>query len=116
MMVVNQRKETAMPAATNPFDRRLQRAILFLIGLNLVLLIVNVLIYPPVLSNGGSPGLIADISILLLYGYLMLLSPMAIGKLANPIWRSGVYLGLCSSIILSVDLVSGYILHDPTTS
>lgn len=105
-----------MPSATNPFDRGLQRTILFLIGINIVLLIVNVALYPPVVSNGGLPGLIADIGILLIYGYLMLLSPMAIGKLANPVWRRGVYLGVCSSIILSVDLVSGYILHDPTTS
>ena len=115
-MVENQREKAAMPSATSPFDRRLQRAILFLIGINIVLLIVNVALYPPIVSNGGLPGLIADIGILLVYGYLMLLSPMAIGKLANPVWRRGVYLGLCSGIVLSVDLVSGYILHDPTTS
>src|SRR5215813_6811805 len=103
-----------MPSATIPFDRRLQRAIIFLIGINVVLLILNVLTYPPVLSSGGLPGLVADIAILLIYGYLMLFSPIAIGKLPNPIWRRGVYLGLCAGIILSADLISGYILHDPT--
>jgi hypothetical protein len=98
------------------FDRRLQRVILFLIGLNVILLIINVLTYIPVLSNGGVPGLIAAIGILLVYGYLSLASPMAVGKLPSPVWRSGVYLGVVSAIILSLDLISGYLLQDSTLS
>ena len=98
------------------FDRRLRRIIICLIAANLLLLIVNVLFYPPVLSNGGLLGLAAATGILLLYGYLALMSPIAVGKLLNPIWRCGVYMGLCAGIVLSVDLLSGYILHDSTSS
>lgn len=98
------------------FDRRLRRIITLLIGANVILLIINVLLYPPVLSNGGLLGLAAATGILLIYGYLALGSPIAVGKLPNTIWRRGVYLGVCSGLVLSVDLISGYILHDSTTS
>jgi len=109
-------KETPLQASTTTFDQRLRRGILFLLGLNVLLLIVNLLTYPPVLSNGGLPGLVAAAGILLIYGYLALTSPIAIGKLSNVVWRRGVYLGLCSGLILSIDLISGYILHDSTIS
>lgn len=105
-----------MQSETAIFDRRLRRIIPFLIGVNVLLLILNVLLYPPVLSNGGLPGFVAAIGILFVYGYLALASPIAVGKLPNTLWRYGFYLGLCSGVVLSIDLVSGYFLHDSTTS
>jgi len=105
-----------MPSNTVIFDKQVRRVITVFIVVNLILLVVNVLTYVPVLMAGGLLGFIADIGILSLYGYLALFSPLAVGKLPHPIWRRGVYLGLFSGLILSADLVSGYILHDPTTS
>ncbi|MEP6986092.1 MAG: hypothetical protein ABI970_10865 [Chloroflexota bacterium] len=98
------------------FDKRMRRVVTFLIGANMILLIVNVLSYLPVLSNGGLLGFVAATGILLIYGYLTLGSPIAVGKLPNIIWRGGVYLGICSGLVLSVDLISGYVLPDPTIS
>jgi hypothetical protein len=101
---------------TGIFERRLQGIIIFLIGTSVILLILSVLSYLPVLSDGGLLGFVAAIGILSVYGYLTLASPLAVGKLPNTVWRRGAYLGVCSGLVLSVDLISGYVLHDPTIS
>lgn len=103
------------PAASS-FNRFLRRAIIILVPVNLALLLVGVAQYPPVLSQGGLPGLIAAAAIVLIYGFIALFSPISIGKAHPLIVRQGSILGLVGGFVLSADLISGYIIHDADTS
>ena len=96
--------------------RLLRRAIMVLVPINILLLFVGILQYPPVLGAGGLKGMIAAALIVLVYGWLALFSPIAIGRANTKVIRNGILFGLLSSIILSGDLISGYLIHDGNTS
>ena len=101
-----------MQPSLKPFDQRLQLAIRLIIPVSILLLLIIVLQYPPALSSGGLLGLIGASGILLVYGYLALGSPIAVGKPSGEVWRRGAVLGMISGIVLSVDLISSYFLQD----
>ena len=101
---------------TELFDQRLQLGILLLIPASIILLLLMTAQYPTVLNNGGLLGLIAASGMLLTYGYLALRSPIAVGKLLHNIWRRGAFLGIISGLVLSLDLIASYLLHDWTIS
>ena len=94
----------------------LRRAIMIFVPINIFLLFVGVLQYPPVLGEGGWKGLIAASLIVLLYGWLTLFSPISIGSGDTAVIQKGIMFGILAGVMLSVDLISGYLIHNGDTS
>jgi hypothetical protein len=91
--------------------------ILGLLAVNEALLILGVILYPIVLQADGLLGLGAATAILGVYGLLALRSPIALSKAEPRLVRGGMILGLISGAILSLDLVSGYLIsHNDATN
>ncbi len=71
---------------------------------------------PTILHSGGLTGFIAALFAVLFYGYLALMSPVAIGRLKQSILGPAVGLGVISGVMLGLDLLSGYLFPDPQLS
>jgi len=93
-----------------------QRTIILLIIADVLLLVVGLLRYPTSLQEGGVPGITADIAILLLYGYIALVSPIRTSAANRRLLRLGFAVGLTGALALCVDLVSSYFVHRDATA
>ena len=110
---------TRMTDSFTPSRHRIFRAALLAIVLSdIALVLLGLALYPKVLRQGGLLGAGAAISMVALYGFLALYSPLRFGNVDNRLWKPGVKLGTVGGLVLGLDLLSNYFIYrdGPTNS
>lgn len=79
-----------------------------LIGIDMLLLVVGAILYPTSINEGGLLGIVGDVIILLVYGYIALASPLRVDRVGAGVLNLGLVAGAVGALVLCFDLVSSY--------
>ncbi len=82
-----------------------------LVLLDVALVVLGLLLYPPVMQEDGLLGAGAAVLMVCLYGFLALYSPFSFSNVLGQIRRTGALVGTLAGIWLGLDLLSNYLIY-----